>query len=84
LEIQATEKMSPREQSSITRKVKQRKERENTKFNEVRQLPTSSRQEERVLIESINYRLYMLQIFGDTSPLYITKETTQKKKTKNT
>ena len=57
---------------------KEKKERTQdlTRFDN---LPTSSGQKERVLIESINYRL---QNIGDTTPPYIAKEITKKKKAK--
>ena len=44
-------------------------------------LPTSSGQGERVLIESINYMLQVSRTnIGDTTPPYIAKETTKKRK----
>ena len=44
-------------------------------------LSTFSGQEERVLIESINYRLHVTNI-EDNTPLYIAKENTKKRKLK--
>jgi len=46
-------------------------------------LRTSSGRGERVLIESINYRLHVTNI-GDNTPLYIAKEDMKKKKPKIT
>ena len=63
------------------KQLKQRKERENTRFNEVQQFDYVLGARERVLIESINYRLQVTNI-EDNTPLYIAKETTKKRKSK--
>ena len=59
---------------------KEKKERTQdlTRFDN---LPTSSGQGERVIIELINYRLQVINI-GDNTPLYIAKETIKKRKPK--
>ena len=61
LGIHTTKNSNTREKSPITRTNKQRKERENTRFNVVWEFSYVLEATERVLIESINYKLQILE-----------------------
>jgi len=69
LGIHATEKTGCREQPPMTRTIKQRKEWGTQVLTRFGNLPTSSGQGERVLIESINYRLKVCIWFGTQSQI---------------
>ena len=83
LEIDATEKMASEISQSITRTIKQRKEGENTRFNEIRQFAYILGER-----EESSYRINQLQVagfgirdtnIGDTTSPYIVKEITKKR-----
>jgi len=87
LGIQAQQRRRPPENSHQPHEQLNKEKKERTQdLTRFDKLPTSSVQAKRVLIESINYGLQITGFqdtnIGDTTPPYIAKETTKKRKPK--